>query len=207
MTIPTTVSLHPLVAEEDRARAEFYALLGRLYSAAPDAALLAAIGASDPWPDEDASPLAVAWNRLVRASRAMDAEAAEQEYTDLFVGVGKAECNLHASHWTPDSGQRPLVAIRSELAALGLARVHASAVYEDHLGALCEAMRLLIAGAPGRGAEPLSVQRQFFDRFLGVWVDECCGAITRCTIANYYRRVAEFTLLFMAVERDSFAID
>ena len=138
------IAFQPGVSAEDGARAEFYALLGRLYGAAPDAAVLAAIGASELWPDAEVNALAGAWNRLVLASRAMDAEAAEQEYTDLFVGVGKAECNLHASHWAPESERRPLVAIRAELAALGLARVSESAVYEDHLGALCEAMRMLI---------------------------------------------------------------
>jgi TorA maturation chaperone TorD len=202
-----SIALHPALAPEDAARAEFYALLGRLYTAAPDAPLLAAIGASVLWPDQDANPLAGAWNRLVLASRGMDAEAAEQEYTDLFVGVGKAECNLHASYWTPEAAQRPLVAVREELAALGLARTHESAVYEDHLGALCEAMRLLVAGAPGRAAATVAVQRQFFDRFVSAWVDRCCNAITQSPVANYYRRVAEFTGLFMAVERDSFAID
>ena len=105
----TPVTLHPPLAEEDRARAEFYALLGRLYVAAPDAPLLAAIGASDLRGDADSNPLSAAWNQLVLASRAMDAEAAEQEYTDLFVGVGKAECNLHAAYWIPDAAQRPLV--------------------------------------------------------------------------------------------------
>jgi len=201
------IAFQAALPEEDRARAEFYALLGRLYVAPPDAPLLAALGASELWANPETNPLAGAWNRLVLASRAMDAEAAEQEYTDLFVGVGKAECNLHASYWTPEAAQRPLVAVRAELARLGLTRASGSAVYEDHLGALCESMRLLVAGAPGRAAEPIAVQRQFFDRFLSTWVDRCCIAISQCTIANYYRRVAEFTSLFMAVERDSFAID
>jgi TorA maturation chaperone TorD len=202
-----SIAFHPALSDEDRARAEFYALLGRLYTAPPDAPLLAAIGASELWGDGDGNPLAGAWNQLVLASRAMDAEAAEQEYTDLFVGVGKAECNLHASYWMPDSAQRPLVAVRTELAALGLGRIHESAVYEDQLGALCETMRLLIAGASGRAAAPLAVQRRFFDNFLDAWVDRCCDAITQSPVANYYRRVAEFTGLFMAVERDSLAID
>jgi len=202
-----SIAFHPALSEEDAARAEFYAVLGRLYGAAPDAPLLAAVGASELWGNEDANPLAGAWNRLVLASRAMDAEAAEQEYTDLFVGVGKAECNLHASYWMPESARRPLVAVRAELAMLGLARINESAVYEDHLGALCETMRLLIAGAPGRAAEPISVQKQFFEEFLSDWIDRCCGAITQCSVANYYLRVAEFTSLFMAVERDSLAID
>jgi TorA maturation chaperone TorD len=202
-----SVAFHPPIAEEDRARAEFYALLGRLYTSAADAPLLAAVGASNLWPDAETNPLAAAWNGLVLASRAMDAEAAEQEYTDLFVGVGKAECNLHASFWAPDAARRPLVAVRAELAALGLGRVHESSVYEDHLGALCETMRMLIVGATGRDPTPISAQRAFFERFLGEWVNRCCDAIMQSPVANYYRRVAEFTSMFMAVERDSFAID
>jgi len=201
------VTFHPAIAEEDRARAEFYALLGRLYTSGADAPLLSAIGASDLWPDGDTNPLAGAWNGLVLASRAMDAEAAEQEYTDLFVGVGKAECNLHASFWAPDAARRPLVAVRAELAALGLGRLSDSNVYEDQLGALFEAMRMLIVGASGQEAQPVAVQKQFFERFLGDWVNRCCDAIMQCPVANYYRRVAELTGLFVAIERDSFAID
>ena len=201
------IAFQPALADEDRARAEFYALLGRLYTDAPDAPLLAAIGASELWGDQDTNPLAGAWNRLVLASRGMDAEAAEQEYTDLFIGVGKAECNLLAAHWMPETLDGPLASIRAELARLGIARAHGSAVYEDHLGALCETMRLLIAGTSGRSPASLAVQREFFDKFLSGWVDRCCDAITQCEVANYYRRVAEFTCLFMAVERDSFAIE
>jgi len=205
MTDPVT--FHPVIAEEDRARAEFYALLGRLYTGPADAPLLSAIGASQLWADGESNPLAAAWNGLVLASRAMDADAADQEYTDLFVGVGKAECNLHASFWAPDAARRPLVAVRAELAALGLSRVHDAAVYEDQLGALFETMRMLIAGVPGHDPQPVAVQRAFFERFIGDWVNRCCDAIMQCQVANYYRRVAEFTCLFVAVERDSFAID
>ena len=44
-----SVGVHPIPAE-DQARANFYALLGRLYGAAPDAALLRAIAAEDELP-------------------------------------------------------------------------------------------------------------------------------------------------------------
>jgi TorA maturation chaperone TorD len=203
----TAITVHPTLAQEDQARAEFYALLGRLFGAAPDAAVLAALGASDTWPEEGDAALAAAWNRLVLASRAMDAEAAEQEHTDLFVGVGKAECNLHASYWMRDVAEPPLVAIRAELAALGLARRHGSALYEDHLAALLETMRILIAGFDGQAPAPIAVQREFFNRWIAPWAADCCDAITQSQIANYYVRVAEFTSLFVAVERDSLAID
>lgn len=196
------------LADEDRARAEFYALLGRLYGAAPDAPLLAAIGASELWADDGENPLAGAWNRLVLASRTADAEEVEQEYTDLFVGVGKAECNLHASYWARDVGtEPPLVTLRAELAALGLGRQGGSAPYEDHLAALCETMRILVAGAGSRPPQTISSQRVFFERRIAPWVEECCAAIVQCPVANYYVQVAQFTGLFMALERDSFAIE
>lgn len=196
------------LADEDRARAEFYALLGRLYGAAPDAPLLAAIGASELWPDDGENPLAGAWNALVLASRAADAGEVEQEYTDLFVGVGKAECNLHASYWTRDAGtEPPLVAVRAELARLGLGRQGGSALYEDHLAALCETMRILVAGAGVRPPESISTQRAFFERRIAPWVQECCAAICDCPVASFYLHVAQFTSLFMALERDSFAIE
>ena len=196
------------LADEDRARGEFYALLGRLYGAAPDAPLLAALGASDLWADDGENPLTGAWNRLVLASRAADAEAVEQEYTDLFVGVGKAECSLHGSYWTRDAGtEPPLVGLRTELARLGLARQGGSTLYEDHLGALCETMRILVAGTGARPPETIAAQRAFFERRIGPWVHECCAAVRESPIANYYAQVAQFTDLFMALERDSFAIE
>jgi TorA maturation chaperone TorD len=205
---PSPIALYPTVAEEDRARAEFYALLGRLYGGSPDAPLLAAVGASDTWPDDGDNSLAGAWNRLVLASRAMDAEAAEQEYTDLFVGVGKSECDLHAAGWIHELGaSQPRVAVRADLAALGLGRQGGSAVYEDHLAALCETMRILIAGAPGRPPVEVAGQRAFFARHLEPWVFACCDAIRESSVANYYVRVAEFTSLFLAIERDSLAIE
>ena len=46
-----------------------------------------------------------------------------QEYTDLFIGVGKSEVNLHGSHWL--SGfmmDKPLAELRGDLTELGLER-------------------------------------------------------------------------------------
>jgi len=204
----STVTLQHAVAPEDLARAEFYALLARLLAAPPDAPLLALIGASELWPNADTQPLAASWNNLVLASRAMDAEAAEQEYTELFIGVGKSEVNLHASHWL--SGfmmEKPLAELRAQLAELGLARQPGIATLEDNLGALCETMRILVAGGHGRRPAPIATQRAFFERHIAPWAQECCSAIYNCPVANYYVRVAEFGSLFLAVERDSLAIE
>lgn len=197
---------HPL-APEEQARAGCYALVAGLFGAPAGASFLAALADAPPLDEDGASLLAPAYNRLLAASRAMDAEAADQEYTDLFVGVGKSEVNLHASHWR--SGfmmDRPLAELRADLAALRIVRIERTTLLEDHLAALAETMRLLVAGEPGRPPAPLEDQRRFFETHIAPWALDCCDAIARSSLANYYRRAAEFTLTFLAIERDSFAM-
>jgi TorA maturation chaperone TorD len=199
------------VASEDQARADFYALLARLYAAAPDAVLLSSIAACDELPADPASEegraLADAWRRLIAASTAMDPAAAADEYQNLFVGVGKSEVSVHGSAYVKSPGTSLLIEVRASLAKLGLARQTGVNVYEDHLATVFETMRALITGA-GQG-EPFAFaeQREFFESHVKPWVFNCCTAIQKSPVANYYRRVAEFTQVFMAIERDSFAIE
>ena len=200
------MALAPPLTPEDRSRAEFYALLGRLYADAPDAWLLQAIAAAPPLTDD--GDLASAWNRLVAASGAMDADAAAQEYTDLFIGVGQCDVNLHGSHWIAGAMlERPLAELRTTLAELGLGRRPDSVMLEDHLAALCETMRMLVGGTNDRPPASVAVQRAFFDRHIAPWAFRCCTAIRQSSIANYYDRVAEFTEQFMALDRDALAMD
>jgi TorA maturation chaperone TorD len=201
------VTIRQAIAPEDEARAQVYALLAKLYAGGPDAALLAALANSPPWTADAANTLAAAWNTLLLASSAMDADAAEQEYTEVFVGVGRSAVDLHASHWITEAvSEKPLVAVRSDLARLGLARLAGSTLYEDHLSVLCETMRMLIAGDGERMPSDIAVQRAYFERHLAPWVVQCCSAISQCPLANYYLHVAKFTSFYMAVERDSLAI-
>ena len=60
-------------------------------------------------------------------------------------------------------------------------------------------MRVLIAGQDARRPAQIADQRRFFDKFLSSWVDGCCAAIAKNPIANYYRPVAEFTQIFVAM--------
>ena len=193
---------------EDHARADLYAVLARFYADAPDREFLNALAASERMAIDAERPLALAWNRLADASAAMDAEAAAQEYTDLFVGVGKCEVNLHASHWiTGFMIERPLVDLRSDLSALKITRQEAATMLEDHLSALCETMRMLVAGDGERPPATVEQQRNFLQKRLLPWAFDCCAAIEKSSLANYYRRVAELTAQFLALERDSLAID
>ncbi len=100
-----------------------------------------------------------------------------------------------------------LVQIRDSLAQLKLVRQLDVAMFEDHLAAVFETMRVLITGLGQPNAFAFDVQREFYQRNIDPWVNICCNAISSKSLANYYLRVAQFTECFMAVERDSFAMD
>jgi TorA maturation chaperone TorD len=208
------IVLHHRLAPEDQARAEFYALLSRLYADVPDAPLLAAIASAQPLGSpipsgdgDDAGGLAAAWEGLRSASATVEPEAAADEFLALFVGVGRSEVSLYASHYLGPQSGRPLAELRATLARLGLARRSDRSEFEDHLAVVLETMRMLVAGDDERHPAEITDQQAFFDRHVGSWAFDCCTAIRRCAIANYYVRVAEFTSSFLALERDSFAIE
>ena len=204
-----------LVEPEDQVRADFYALLARLFSDVPDAGLLAAVaGTASLEPvarsddgDDVSAVLAAAWKALIRASATIDLESAIDEFQALFVGVGRSDVSLYASHYLGPQSGRPLAEIRSALAALGIARRSGSSQYEDHLAVLFETMRLLVAGDEDRGPAEISIQREFFERYILSWVFDCCTAIEQSSVANYYRYVGQFTRCLMALERDSLVME
>ena len=202
------VVIQRTLAPEDQARADFYAILGRLFAAPPDAELLHLLAQSERLPETDANPVTRSWNQLLDASGVMPADAAAQEYTELFIGVGRSEINLHGSHWlTGFMSEKPLAELRGELARMGLARLGASVTLEDHVAALCETMRIMISGHGERRPATVEAQRNFFQKQLLPWIFDCCSAIEKSSLANYYRRVAELCVVFMTLERDSLAME
>lgn len=192
--------------EEDLARAGMYALLARLLYAAPDAELLQAIAQAD----EIAAPqsaLADAWHGLQAASAAMDAEAAMQEYEQVFIGLGQGEVMPYMSwHLTGFLMEEPLARLRDDLARLGLARVAGVGEPEDHAAALCEVMRFLAAGDAEAGPAVLKRQREFFGRHLRPWYAKFAVQLETAPSANYYRGVARLWKSFCDVEAAAFDI-
>ena len=199
---------------EDRARADFYALLARLFSGPPDTELLHAIAAAAPLEpaesvgegDSAALDLAAAWDALRAASATADAETVRDEYQTLFVGIGRSEVSPYASHYLGRQSGRPLAEIRAALADLGLARRSTVSEFEDHISVVFEAMRMLVAGDGERPPTDVAEQRRFFERYLMLWTPDCCTAIEHSSIANYWRHVAQFTRCFVGVETAAFAV-
>jgi TorA maturation chaperone TorD len=202
----TPLAFQPPEVPEDKAREGYYALLGRLFYAGPDAALLAAIGCADEIADEgEQSALGDAWNRLAQAARAMEPEAAQLEYDELFVGTGKAEVTPYATHYLAETGrEKILVRLKDELAALGLSRAERAHEPEDHMAALFEVMRHLISMGSAHAA--LQKQQGFFERYLARSVTGFCGAISASPNANFYRHVARFAEAFFSVESEALKV-
>ena len=194
------------VLQEDQARADFYALISRLFYAGPDAGLLAAIAAADEIAGEaENASLAETWKSLIAVAAAMDAEAAKEEYDSVFVGTGKAEITPYASNYLSESmKENVLVRLRAELAATGLERDPGAAEYEDHFAGLCEVMRHLIFF----GSSDVAVQKQksFFLEYVDPWYADFCAAAIASPNTNFYKHAARFTKAFLDVETESFEI-
>jgi TorA maturation chaperone TorD len=200
---PVTLAL----ADEDQARADFYALLARLMLAPPDAALLAALGQAEPISASGEFALEQAWLALTQAASVVDAPCAAEEFAALFESIGNPLINPNASFYiTGHLNDLPLAELRQDLARLGLARAPGVGEFEDHLGALCETMRVLIAGAPRIPRRSLAVQKTFFETHIRPWYAACLADIDEAEAANFYRVVARVADAFLSIEAQAFAV-
>ena len=192
------------VEPEEEARADMYALVARMLHTAPGAPLLASLGGADAIvAGQSGHPLDRAWERLVLGAAVMDEAAVAAEFDALFVSVGTPKINPYASlYLTGFINEKPLVALRGDLARLGLARASGQREMEDHLGALCEAMRVMVMGG-----QMLEHQQQFFDTHIAPWYRRCLQDIRSAPEANFYRLVADFAQAFFDVEAEAFELD
>jgi TorA maturation chaperone TorD len=184
------------IAPEEQARASFYALLARLFYAPPDAALLKALAETR----LDGEALGPAWRELSHAAAGADPERAREEYEERFIGTGKAPVTLYTASYTMRfSNEVPLAALRSELAALGLGRQDGVHEPEDHIAALCDTMRHLIAVQ-----RDLVEQKRFFNRWIAPAAAPLCDAIDNDGGAVFYRHVSRFARRFFDIEQTAF---
>jgi TorA maturation chaperone TorD len=183
-------------APEEQARANLYGLLARLFYAAPDAGLLGAI-AGETLDGELAQP----WEELKRAAAAADPEAVQEEYETAFIGTGKAPVTLYTLAYSIRfSNETPLAALRGELSRLGLARRAEAREPEDHIAALCDVMRHLVA----KQQDDLEEQRRFFHRWIAPVAEPLCVAIDRSAATDFYKRVAAVAKRFFSLEQTAF---
>ena len=182
----------------DAARAQEYALLAKLLSAAPSSRLLARLAALR----GDATPLGRAHAALAEAASNTVAAKVEREYFDLFVGLGRGELLPYASYYlTGFLNERPLSRLRADLSVLGIEREADNLEPEDHAAILCEIM----AGfAGGRFEAPEEAQQAFFEKHVSPWMGRLFADMENAKSANFYKTVGALGRLFLEIETEAF---
>lgn len=189
---------------EELARAELYGLLAQLWLAPPGAELLEQFRVAVTQPPERGGHLEAPWERLVAAMRATTPAAAAAEHEALFHGIGKPEVFAYGSYYLSGFlNEKPLAALRADLAALGLTREPGTLETEDHVAYVFEVMRYLIAGDDAARCS-LEQQRRFFRAHVQSWVEALCDAVAAHPRAETWRAVAEMTRAFVQVEAQAF---
>jgi TorA maturation chaperone TorD len=190
---------------EDLARADLYGLIARFFQMPPDQELLNQIAATAEQQDvADEAPLAKVWMDVVEVAKNNPAKAWRDEFDLNFISVGKPNVVLNGSFYMAGHlNEKPLINIRKALAEFGLEAAEEVTETEDHISALCEVMRYLIAGDEVEISN-LTNQRVFFNEHIRPWYDELCNAIEDIPEMHLYRPVAALTREFLAIEGQGF---
>jgi TorA maturation chaperone TorD len=122
----------------------------------------------------------------------------------LFIGLGRGEVVPYGSWYaTGFLMERPLAELRDDLREIGVERQPGVHEPEDHAGALCDTMALLISGDP---PAPLEAQQRFYARHLEPWLPRFFADLQRAASARFYRAVGRLGGHFVAVETQAFRV-
>ena len=183
------------VSEEDHHRSAAYSLLAALLRQTPDLAVLEHVSQfANVQPESD--DLSIAMNMLGLSASSSDADAIDDEYHALFIGLGRGELVPYGTWYqTGFLMERPLGILRDDLKKLGYERNDDVHEPEDHVAALCEVMAMFIVD--GR---PHEMQQTFFRTHLHSWVGQFFSDLVNANNASFYRSVGRFGLAFSAFE-------
>lgn len=193
------INAAPALQETDELRADIYALLATLLRGAPSEELTEWMSGLEPDQDED-TPMARAWSTLALAAKHSDTPQRDDEYHNLFIGVGRGELMPFGCWYLTGSlMEKPLAILREDLELLGFQRQDNVKEPEDHIAALCEVMSMLISS--GRGYE---TQYQFWKRHMQSWTTKFFTDLQNAEHAVFYTATGLLGQAFMQQEDDWF---
>ncbi|MFQ6024083.1 MAG: molecular chaperone [Acidiferrobacterales bacterium] len=187
------------VVADEAIRANTYSLLATLLANPPSSDVLHLLKQIEVPQDNGGSGMAAVWQTLRLAGERATVAALEDEYHDLFIGLGRGELVPYGSWYM--SGflmDRPLTVLRQDLAALGFERQEDVHEPEDHVAALCETMSLII---DSRDEIPFDTQRKFYGDHVVPWVGRFFSDLQEAKSARFYRAVGQFGEQFIEIEK------
>ena len=185
------------VFDDAALRANTYSLLARLLREVPDPALLDVLSRIESADKERQSGFGLSWHLLkLNAGRARQSEL-DDEFHDLFIGLGHGEVIPYASWYrTGYLMDKPLARLRQDLKQLGIERQQQVSEPEDHIAALCEAMAMLIDSGSS-----LEAQQTFYRNHLHGWLEQCFRDIEQAPSARFYKAVGQLGQHFVELEQ------
>lgn len=183
-------------------RIDIYSLLAHLFRKAPDAEVidwLANLDVDAPNALIQTTGMSAAWPLLKLAAQKTLLTAAEDEYQDLFIGIGHGEIVPFGSWFLTGSlMEMPLAHLRHDLKKLGFQRDESVKEPEDHIAALLEVMTMLVSESNH------SDQAEFFNRHIDTWFERFCQDLKKAKSAVFYSAVAELAWQFLSIEKIRF---
>jgi TorA maturation chaperone TorD len=147
--------------------------------------------------DADTDALAGAMTALARAAADTEPAALEDEYHELFIGLGRGEVVPYGSWYlTGFLMEQPLSDLRDDLARLGFARNDDIAEPEDHISAIFEVISVMISDVFS-----LSEQQQFYQTHMLPWIGKFFVDLEKARSARFYQAVARFGAAFNELEK------
>ena len=185
---------------EDRLRADLYNYLGLMLSGPPDQMLLDQTAALT----GDDSDLGQAISTLARVAKVSKPKAVTTEFNALFVGLGRGELLPYASYYlTGFLNEKPLAALRRDMAAHGVTRAPNVFEPEDNIASMMEIMGGMIVGRFGTDTG-LEAQKQFFNKHVGPWAGHFYSDLEAAKNSVLYASVGAVGKAFMEIEREAF---
>ncbi|MEC4726268.1 molecular chaperone TorD family protein [Shewanella sp. D64] len=186
------------ISENDQLRADIYQLLAALLRRPPSIELLQFLANLEIDTNDD-SEMTKAWVSIKLAAEQFSVEQLEDEYFNVFLGVGRGEILPYGSWFMTGSlMDKPLALLRQDLMQLGFEREENVKEPEDHVAALCEVMGTLILEAPSYR------QLAFYQRHLSSWIARFCSELAKAPSAAFYATLAELAKAFFVIEANEF---
>ncbi|MAC45271.1 MAG: hypothetical protein CMI12_00250 [Oceanospirillum sp.] len=194
-----TAEFCPALTEQDQLRADIYSLLAALLRQVPSPEMMQWLESLEA-DDQDSSDMGKAWLTLQLAARHANPEQLEDEYQELFIGLGRGELVPYGSWYLTGSlMETPLAILRQDLIRLGFERAEDVKEPEDHAAALFEVMAYLVASG-----NPLNTQKAFYDRHIGAWIERFSKDLQQANAAVFYSSVGTLCRAFTDFESDMF---
>ena len=193
------------IPDEELQRAKIYALLARLMASPIDEATLGVI--RDLGNYDKGTEIGGAIESLRALAVRTYQRSAEEEYTELFYGVGAGgELSPYASFYlTGLVYSRPLAELRRDMERIGIEPNEGVKEPEDHIASLLEIMHGLILGRYGEPAT-LADQRAFFNNHIAPWASKFFEDLEGAKGAVLYMPVGTIGRLFMSIEKEGFSM-